>query len=130
MVHRSKMIYPNLPDDFRALVRKARIQKGLSQHQLGEALGYGSPASAVSQFETANRNFSYAKAVAFRDYLEMDYSLPYPSKENTPPITRNRKKAKPTETKAFHIIVDGELIEVVAYRRLGPVTKARVINQD
>ena len=118
---KQKMKYPNLPDDFRELIVKARIESNLAVRAVARDLGW-QPA-AMSQYERGDRNMSYETAVALRDYYELDYVLPEPERIATGVIKRNRKSA-PVESEKFKILIDGEVIEVLTFRRLGPVTPA------
>lgn len=120
----SKQKYPNLPDEFRILVRKARLDLGLSMAAVAKDLGTITP--TVSQLELGKRNFNYERAVQFRDYFEMDYELPLPDMSKAEPVTRTRTKHESVKDR-FYILVDGEVIEVLSYRKLGPLTEAKII---
>lgn len=122
-----KVAYPNLPDDFRKLVKNARLAKGYSIREMGRDLGI-QPA-AISQLERGDRNFSYDRAVQLRNYLNLDYDLPIPSSDDTQRVTRNRNKHPLERGDGFYLNVDGELIEVLTYRRLGSVSKATLIKE-
>lgn len=125
VTRRAKQKYPNLPDDFRKLAFKKRKELGISQREMAEDLGKKFP-SFISQLEIGERNFTYEIAKQFRDYLGLEYDLPEPHPENAEVIIRKRKKAAAVEGESFYIVVDGELIEVMKYRRLGPITKAKL----
>lgn len=124
---RAKRKYPNLPEDFRSLVRETRLSKQITLTAMAKDIGVY-PAT-ISQYEKGERNFSYERAVQFRDYLEMDYALPDPDISFAEPISRNRKESKPIENEGFYVIVEGEIIEVLTFRRLGPATKAKIIDR-
>ena len=126
--HKSKQKYPNLPEEFRVLVKEARLNQGLTTRVMGAAIGCY-PAT-ISQYERGARNFTYENAVKFRDYLNLDYDLPLPRPEEALPIVRKRRVPKTVQSKAFYIVVDNEIIEVRTYRRLGPVTKARLLSLE
>ena len=123
----SKQKYPNLPDEFRVLVKKARLDLGLSLAAVAKDLGVSTP--TVSQLELGNRNFNYERAVQFRDYFEMDYGLPLPDKSKAETIRRERRKHEAIKDR-FYILVDGEIIEVLSYRKLGPLTEARLAEKN
>ena len=127
---KTNQIYPNLPFDFRLKIKETRLKQKLSMRELGEALNYRSPAATVSQLEGGARNFSYERAVQFRDYLKMDYELPEPRPEEAKTITRQQKKFGPIETNRFYIVSNGELIEVLTYRKLGKIQNTPRISLD
>lgn len=124
---RAKRKYPNLSEDFRALVKETRIKKGITTRKMATDMGFNNP-TAVSQYENGQRNFNYETAVLFRDYLKLKYKLPIPRPEEREPEFRSRiKRERPTTGDPFYIIVDDEVIEVLTYRRIGIVTKAQTI---
>lgn len=116
----AKMLYPNIPENFPQLVKSARIARGLSLREMGELVGLNGP--NVHQLEKGERNFSYSRAVQFRDVLELNIELPEPDLTNRN-ITRKRYSSELLRGPLF-LNVDGELIQVMTYRKLGPLTDA------
>lgn len=54
-------------------IKKRRIEKGISQQELAEAVGY-STKGMISQIEAGKVNLPMDKAVAIADYLDMKTS--------------------------------------------------------
>ena len=63
-------------------IKKARIDAGLSQKQLGERLGI--TAQSVAQWETGRREPKYQSIVKIADALNVPVSLLYGISENDP----------------------------------------------
>lgn len=119
--------YPNLPGEFIAAFRTRRLELGISQRKMADDLEWHHNDKGhvmISQFERGERNLDFEKATKIRDYLQMDFDLPEPSFENAPRRTRRGTK-NPVVNEPFRIVVDGELIEVYTFRRLGPVKEAK-----
>lgn len=118
----AKRKYPNLPEDFRVLVRAKRLQLGVTLKVMGDDLNCGPV--LLSQLELGKRNFTFEMAKKIRDYLQLDYALPEPDFSQMEPLARNRTSF-PVEKDSFLIEVNGEIIEVRSYRRLGRLTNSR-----
>jgi transcriptional regulator with XRE-family HTH domain len=108
--------YPNMPPEFPRLVREARKAQGLSLKALSERTGLY--VSLINQFERGLRNISFDRAVLLHDALAIDITLPEPNLSQRKPIIRKGTGPK-IERKPFHIILNGELIQVLTYRNLG-----------
>lgn len=117
-------MYPNIPDNFHTIVRVERIRQGLSQQKLGDAVGMTSV--MISMLERGVRNFSYNAAEDIRRALDLEIVLPLPDISKATKIARNRERVK-VETDPFFIEVDGELIKVIRYCRLGKVVHGTVV---
>lgn len=121
-------MYPNIPEGFPEAVRKARVAKGISLRKAAKDLGF--PAAAkLSQLELGKRNFSYENAVLVRDYLEMDFVLPPVDLTQKVRIFRNREK-KQLLRDPFYINVDGEVIKVMTYYKIGPIINGHRISTN
>lgn len=112
-----KTKYPNIPDGFRNAILKERLARGMTQREVGEAIGL--MYVTLSQFERGVRNISYDWAVKIRDFYGMDFDLPEPDASKREPIVRNRAR-RPLQTDSFLVVVDGEVLEVLTWRNLGP----------
>lgn len=119
----AKTKYPNIPEDFRELIRQTRLIKGLPYRVVGEDLGV--PGATISQFERGDRNINYEWAKRLKTYYGLDCDLPEPDLAKVEPITRRRENRAAIKASGLFLEVDGELIEVVTYRKLGPLTKSR-----
>jgi transcriptional regulator with XRE-family HTH domain len=113
---RQKMKYPNLPEDFMSEAKSIREGLGLSLREFAEVSGIS--ASQMSNFETGSRNPSYEACVRIKTALGMEYDLPEPDFTNRV-IKRYRSKKGPLITEPFQCVLNGELIEVRSYYKLG-----------
>jgi transcriptional regulator with XRE-family HTH domain len=116
--------YPNLPADFIVEMKKARLEQGWATRAVSAILGLS--AATISQYETGKRNMSYERAVQLRDLYEMDFYLPEPDFTDAPTVTRKRTRYE-RQNDPFFIVVDGELIKVLTYFKMGPVSTAVVV---
>lgn len=116
-----KMKYPNIPEGFAKACRDARHARGLTLIEMGKDIGI--TGATISQHEREVRNFSYERAVLFRDYLGVDMELPLPDKSLGERVTRNRSVHN-LQKDPFYIELDGELIQVVTYRNYGKLKLA------
>jgi transcriptional regulator with XRE-family HTH domain len=115
--------YPNLPENFRHEVRKARLAKGLTVREAANQLGFTN-SSRLSQLELGQRNFTYPVAVQLRDFFGMDFDLPDVNLDNVRQIRRNRSRNELKRGPIF-LEVDGVLLKVMSYYDMGSVSKGR-----
>ena len=118
---RKKMKYPNLPEGFGEAIKQARMKLGISQREVAAKMGISNV--LLSQLEREDRNPNYETAVRLRDFYILDFELPTPSWDGIDPIERRRRK-DPVYNDRFLIEIDGEVIEVLTYRKLGKVQHA------
>jgi len=111
--------YPNIPENFRHEMKKARLEQEWSLRAVAAMLKL-SAAATVSQYETGGRNMSYERAVQLRDLYEMDFDLPEPDFTNAPKVDRRRIRYE-RKTDPFLVLVDGRVIKVLAYFDMGPI---------
>lgn len=99
-------------------IKKARIDAGLSQKQLGECLGI--TAQSVAQWETGRREPKYQSIVKIADALNVPVSLLYGISENDPEkqeairaaLTSSAKKNGQIDTEAFMVNLQDEYAKV------------------
>ncbi len=111
--------YPNLPAGFRVAMAAARKEKGWNQRQLSEEIGVIK--TLVSQYESGARNIRYEHAKKINEVLNLCYVLPEPDLSKAEPIHRKPRKSRKIKDDPFVIVVEGEAIEVLVYRKVGEV---------
>lgn len=120
---KSQLMYnPDVINTFRVLAKSERQRLGIKQVQMADDLGIS--VSAVSMIENGDRPFSHDMAERVNNYLKLNYPLPKPNLKNT--RERNKNTSPLIQRHSFVIELDGEAVEVLSYRKLGPIKKARM----
>lgn len=113
-------IYPNIPEGFAEAMKMGRLKLNMTQRELGAAIDKSG--LQISQYERGLRNIPYETAKLINEALGLGLVLPELDRSQTKPIVRKSlHKRHPIESESFVIVVDGEVVEVLTFRRLGKI---------